>query len=115
MTEKWDQALFEEFIRLRDTLRIAKKGKDYLSVVSVGIEIIELDKSAQFLKIATPIFLKEMGEASIKLGDISSAVKYFTFAKEQLTLMNSVTEDWQKQIELINKKLEKVCNLASAK
>jgi tetratricopeptide (TPR) repeat protein len=83
MSDQWNDNLFDEFILLRDGLRAAKRDKNYQHVLSLGQQIIELDKSAQFLRIATPIFLKDMGNACVKLGDNTAAIKYFKDAIEK--------------------------------
>lgn len=108
MSDQWNDKLFEDFIQLRNALRVAKKEKDYQRVLSFGLSILELDKTAIFLKIATPIFLKDMAEACIKLGDITSAVDYLMAAKAGLKERQRNPGDWQKEIEVIDKKLEKL-------
>ncbi|AOU99191.1 hypothetical protein BI364_15730 [Acidihalobacter yilgarnensis] len=90
-------------------LRAAKKGKNYQCVLSVGESILELDKRATFLKkIATPIFQKDMAEACIKLGAVNSAIEYLLAAKAGFEERRNGSDDWQKDIELINKKLAKL-------
>ena len=101
MKAQWNQKLFEEFIRLRDALRAAKKDKNYQNVILLGLKIIDLDKTAGFLKIAIPIFLKDMAEASIKLGDTTAAINYLTVAKEKFIEQRLNPNDWQKDIEII--------------
>lgn len=108
MTGQWNNELFENFVQLRDTLRAAKREKDFQSVLSVGLSILELDKRATFLGIATPIFQKDMAEACIKLGDVSSAIEYLLAAKAGFEERMKGSGDWQKDIELINKKLAKL-------
>ncbi len=108
MSTKWSQELFDEFILLRDGLRAAKRDKNYQHVLSFGQQILELDKSAQFLRIATPIFLKDMGNACVKLGDNTAAMKYFKDAIEKFTKLKGQSEDWKKEIDVIERKLEKL-------
>jgi len=43
-----------------------------------------LDKRANVLRIAAAIFLKDIGNACIKLGDQPAALRYFIAAKESL-------------------------------
>jgi hypothetical protein len=76
MNGQWNEEIFRDFIQLRDALRAAKKEKNYQHVLSFGLNILELDKRAGFLKIATHVFLKDMAEACIKLGDTTTAVEY---------------------------------------
>jgi len=108
MTDQWSGELFESFIQLRNALRAAKKEKNYQDVLSAGLKILELDKRATFLKIATPIFQKEMAEACIKLGDVKSTIEYLRAAKAGFEERRNGPGDWQKDIELINKKLAKL-------
>lgn len=93
MSNQWNNKLFDEFILLRDGLRAAKRDKKYPQVLSLGLQILELDKSAKFLKIATPIFLKDMGNACIKLGDNAAAVKYFKDAIDKFTELKNQSND----------------------
>lgn len=108
MSTKWNQEVFTEFIRLRDALRTAKRDKNHRLVLSLGLSIIELDKTAEFLKIATYIFLKDMAEASIKLEDKNTAVGYLVAAQEKLHELREHSEEWQKIINVIDKKLTKL-------
>lgn len=108
MTGYWNDELFESFIQLRNALRAAKKEKDYQYVLSLGLNILELDKRATFLEIATPIFQKDMAEACIKLGDVNSAIEYLLAAKAGFEERRHGSCDWQKDIDLINMKLAKL-------
>lgn len=108
MNNQLDNKLFDEFILLRDRLRAANRDKDYQHVLFCGQQIIELDKSAKFLRIVTPIFLKDMGDACLRLGDTGNAVKYFIDAIEKYTELKHQSEDWQNDINAIQKKLEKL-------
>lgn len=108
MSDQWNTRLFDEFILLRDALRTAKRDKNYQHVLSLGQQILELDKSAKFLKIATPIFLKDMGSACVKLDDNVAAMKYFKDALEKFTEFKGQSEDWQNEIDVIERKLEKL-------
>ena len=108
MSNQWNDKLFDEFILLRDSLRAAKRDKNYQHVLSLGQQIFELDKSAQFLQIATPIFLKDMGNACVKLGDNTTAMKYFKDAIEKFTKLKGQSEDWKNEIDVIERKLEKL-------
>lgn len=112
MTNQWNNGLFENFVQLRSALRAAKKEKDYQCVLAVGLNILELDKRATFLKIATPIFQKDMAEACIKLGDVNSAIEYLLAAKVGFEERRNSSSDWQKDIELIDKKLAKLMSCA---
>lgn len=108
MSDQWNAKLFEEFILLRDGLRAAKRDKNHQQVLSLGQKILELDKSAKFLQIATPIFLKDTGNACVKLGDNATAVKHFKDALEKLTKLKGQSEDWENEIDGMERKLEKL-------
>lgn len=108
MTANWNDELFENFVRLRNALRTAKKDKDYQLVLSIGLTSLELDKSASFLQIETPIFHKDMADACIKLGDITSAIAHLVSARAGFEIRRHSSIDWQKNIEVIDEKLEKL-------
>lgn len=108
MSDQWNTKIFEEFILLRDNLRAAKRDKNYQHVLSLGQQILELDRSAKFLKIATPIFLKDMGNTCVKLDDNVAAMKYFKEALERFTELKGQSGDWQNEIDVIERKLEKL-------
>ena len=108
MSDQWNAKFFDEFTLLRDGLRAAKRDKNYQHVLSLGQKILELDKSAKFLQIATPIFLKDMGNACVKLGDNATAVKYFKDALEKFIKLKGQSEDWKNEIDGMERKLEKL-------
>lgn len=108
MSAPWNQECFSEYIRLRDALRSAKRDKNYQNVLSLGQRIIELDKTAGFLQIATYIFLKDMSSASLQLDDTNAAVNYLLAAKQKLLEQKERTEDWQKVIDVVERKLKKL-------
>lgn len=108
MSTKWNEEVFAEFIRLRNTLRAAKRDKNYQLVLSLGLSIIELDKTASFLGIATYIFLKDMAEASIKLGDMNAAIDYLLAAQQKLNEQAEHSAEWQQIINVIDRKLVKL-------
>lgn len=108
MNDQWNDAVFREFTRLRDALRAAKKEKDYQHVLSFGMSILDLDKRAGFLKIATHVFLKDMAEACIKLGDTTPATEYLVAALNKLKEQQTNPAEWQKDIDAINRRLEKL-------
>lgn len=108
MSNQWNNKLFDKFITLRDGLRAAKREKNYQRVLSLGQQILELDKSATFLKIMTPIFLKDMGNACLKLGDTVTAVTYFKKAIEKFGALRAQSGDWQNDIDVIQRKLDRL-------
>lgn len=108
MNDQWNDEVFREFIRLRDAVRAAKKEKNYQHVLSFGMSILDLDKRAGFLKIATHLFLKDMAEACIKLGDTTPAAEYLVAAMNKLKEQQTNPTEWQKDIETISRRLEKL-------
>ena len=68
MTNQLNNKFFESFIQLRDALRAAKREKDYQRVLSIGLSILELDKFATVLKIATPSVSKRHGRGIYQVG-----------------------------------------------
>ncbi|MGH8112864.1 MAG: hypothetical protein ACREPL_13250 [Rhodanobacteraceae bacterium] len=108
MNSKWDDGLFKRFIQLRDAFRAAKREKNYQLVLSIGQNILVLDKSASFLQIATPIFQKDMAEACTKLGDTTAAINYLLAARIGFEGLKNDKNDWQRDLDAIDKKLKKL-------
>ena len=113
MVNTWNQELFNEFTLLRDSLKSAKKMKSYAQVVTICEKIIELDSSGRFIQIMTPIFLKEIGNAHLKQGNLESALKYLKLAKDgYITYRSSAQlnkpDDWQKDITSLEKSISKL-------
>jgi hypothetical protein len=106
MTNQFNDKLFSQFIRLRDDMRKAKREKNYELVLVLGKQILQLDNTARFLKIATPIFLKDMGNACMKLGTASDAAKYFEAAVTGFLELKGQTTDWQTEVAVIERKLK---------
>jgi hypothetical protein len=108
MNRVWDERGFEDFIMLRDKLRLAKREKKYQDVIDLGIKIVEIDEYSKTLKICTPIFYKDIGEAGLKLGDTELALKYFILAKNGFLEYRISDFEWQKDIDVLDKKIEKL-------
>lgn len=49
-----------------------------------------------------------MGNACVKLGDNTAAMKHFEDAIEKLAKLKGQSEDWQNEIDIIERKLEKL-------
>jgi len=49
-----------------------------------------------------------MGDACIKLGDNNTALKYFIAAKDKFTEQKNKSGDWQKDIAVLERKIEKL-------
>jgi hypothetical protein len=108
MSDEWNWTLFSEFVRLRSQLRTAEKEKNYQEVLWLGMKIIELDKNAKFIGIVTAIFLRDMGNACVKLGDGAAAVKYLLAAKEKFIEQDNDPAHWRRDIELIDRTVRKL-------
>ena len=107
MSEEWDDELFKRFAVLRDSIKVAKREKDHARVIALGKQIIELDKIAKSLQIATPLFQRDIAKALGQLGDKAAAIEYYRSAKAGLEKMNRAG-DWSKDIEQVEKQLAKL-------
>lgn len=107
MSEKWDDELFKRFADLRDSFKAAKRAKDHARVIEIGKQIIELDKIAKSLQIATPLFQRDVAKAFAQLGDKAAAIEYYRSAMVGLTKMNR-QGDWSKDIEQVEQQLAKL-------
>jgi hypothetical protein len=108
MNYKWNEIQFKEFIQLRDSLRAAKRKRNHQEVITLGIQILQLDKNAAFLKIVTPIFLIDIGNACEQLGDNEAALKYFTDARNKVKDHESNSGSWYGDIEVIERRLKRI-------
>lgn len=104
----WDDKLFATFTQLRDEMRAATKAKNYPDVIALGKKIVALEKCAEFLGIATQIFLRDMGKASLAMGDNEAAERYFVEARRLYIQRRSRSGDWEKDIATLDKRLEKL-------
>ena len=113
MSGKFDQKVFEQWLSLRETLKVEKRDKNYSQIIKVSLQILDLDRKAKFIGIMVPIFLKEIGNAYLKLGNVSSAIEYLQLAKDGLakyraTEKLSHPDDWLKDINSLEKNILKL-------
>ena len=108
MSQAWNEKKFDEFIILRDELRLAKREKRYQDVIAFGIKIIEIDKNLKSLNICTPIFIKDMGTAFLRLGDIKSSLNCFVLARNEFIKYRESDSEWQKDIDVLERKIKKI-------
>ncbi len=105
MKHEWNGRVFDSFVKLRNDLRDAKRNKNYQNVLLLGQEILAMESSAMFLDIFFPIFLKDMGNACLKLKDFTNAKKYFLAA---ILGYKNQPGNWEKEITIIENKLRKL-------
>jgi hypothetical protein len=111
VTEIFDQKVLNEFISLRNRVRDAKRAKQYSEVIVLCVAVLEIDNRARFLKILTPLFLKHIGDAYLKLQEQTKALEFFTLARDgylnlRKTQKLNRPDDWLKDIEILEKKIE---------
>lgn len=104
---------FDRWLQLRTSLKEAKRKKDYLEVINIAENIIQLDKIAKPIGIMIPIFYKEIGEAYYKLGNMEQSYIYFQqsitgFNEYRLTHQLNKPEDWIKEISILTNKVMKI-------
>ena len=95
---------------MRDTLREAKREGRYTTILAVGAEILSFDREAPGLGIALYVFLKDMAQASEKLGDIAGAIEHLTHARADVIQRNATRCDdsWTRELGVIDRKLERL-------
>ncbi len=113
---KLNEKLFNKWITLREQYRYSKKDKDYNTIISISEQIIELDKTAKFIKIMVPLFHKDIGEANMKKGNTEEGKKSFQLAVDgfkQYRNDNRLNkpDDWLKDIEKLERKIKKIDEL----
>jgi hypothetical protein len=110
MAAGWNQAQFDQFIEMRDTLREAKREGRHSTVLAVGAEIVSFEKEAPAIGIVLYVFLKDMAQASEKLGDNSSAMEHLANAQADVTKRGAGRFDdaWQRELGIIERKIEKL-------
>ncbi|MHC8382665.1 hypothetical protein [Pseudomonas sp. LB3P14] len=113
MSASFNQKIFDRWQELRKALKEYKGAKDYDQVIEVASKIIVLDKEAKFIRIMTPLFYKEIGTACEKLGESDKAVENYRLAVEGFNRYRESNElnkpdDWLKDIQSLNKKIERL-------
>ena len=79
---EWNDALFKQWLDLRNAFKANKKIKNWSNVINIGNAIIQLDSQAKFIGIMVPIFYKEIANAYEKLCDISNAIEFYSLARD---------------------------------
>lgn len=109
----FDQKKFDHWQALRSSFKEAKKEKDFEKVIRICKEIITLDAEAAFICIMKPLFYKEIGSAYLKLDNKELAANNLETARDEFINYRKTNplnkpDDWLKDIEALNKKIEKL-------
>lgn len=113
MANHFNQKKFNQWQELRKQFKDAKLNKNLDQVIKLSKEIVELDQTAKFICIMTPLFYKEIGSAYEKLGDPTNAVESYRQARDGFVEYRKSNElnkpdDWLKDIQMLDKKIEKL-------
>lgn len=115
MPNNWDDKLFQKWLDLREEFRTQKKNKDWIPVIKVCNEIIDLDLKAKFIGIMIPIFHREIARAYQYLNNFSEAIKFYSLSKEGFLKHRkekalNKPDDWLIDISKIDKKISTLKN-----
>lgn len=113
MSNKWNDAIFQEWQIVRKEFHDNKKAKNWTKVIENCNTIITLDSKAKFIGIMLPIFYKEMANAYEMIDDITNAISYYRIAKKEFQEYRakrqlSTPSDWLNDIDKIDRKLTKL-------
>jgi hypothetical protein len=113
MSKQWDDKKFEEWLSLREQFQDAKRSKNYDQTIKVGLSILSFEKTAKFIGIMTPLFHRDLGNAYLKNDNTVKALEHyrtahFEFIEYRKTQKLSKPNDWLKDIETLNKKINKI-------
>jgi len=107
MNEPWNQKLFDEFRTVRDAMRDAKREKDHSQVITLGRRIVQIDQEMPGLGIALGIFMRDMGDAYVELGQKADAMVYYRGAVSAFKKAKKAKpDDWEKDIARLEKKMQ---------
>ena len=67
--DEWNDKLFDQWIKLRENFRLAKKNKEYQRMIDIGKQIIKLDSKAKFIGITTELFENDITKATGKINN----------------------------------------------
>lgn len=114
MSNKWNDALFQEWLCIRKNFNDNKKAKNWEKVIEDCAAIIELDSKAKFIGIMLPIFYREIANAYEKINEVTNAIDYYRCSKDaflEYRANKSLKDpsDWLSDIDKIDKKLAKLC------
>ncbi len=113
MSNKWNDAIFQEWQVIRKEFNDNKKAKNWTKVIENCSTIIKLDSKAKFIGIMLPIFYKEMANAYEMIDDKSNAINYYRIAKNEFIEFRAkrplkTPSDWLNDIDKIDRKLSKL-------
>jgi len=109
-SEEWNEKKFQDWLKLRDDFRSAKKEKNFGKIIDIGKSIIEL-ASEKSIGIFTPLFEKEIADAYIKLNKKGEALIHYKIALtgyNEDRKKNKKENSWLKEIERLAGKIEKL-------
>jgi hypothetical protein len=110
---EWNQAPFDQWLRLREKFKSLKKQKRYDDYIATGQEIIELARRAKFLGIMVPLFQYDLAKANEMLGKPDEAERYYAEARKGLVRIRQEErlahpDDWLAEIERIDRAVQKI-------
>jgi hypothetical protein len=113
MGKDWDQRLFDEWLSLREQFRDAKRNKEYVKTIDLCMAILALNKRAKFIRVMTPLFHKEIGNAYLRLTDYPNALRHLQNAKDDFVEYRKNNElrhpdDWLKDISSLERRIRKI-------
>ena len=107
---------FEQWLKLRDCHRFAKREKDYRKVINTGKDILKLSKKSPEIRIVDALFLHDIADAHIKLGNKQFAIKYLKEAIRAFEIYRATSrlrssDDFLIDVERLKKKLNKIISV----
>jgi hypothetical protein len=111
MPQDWNENLFQEWIKLRESFKANKRQKNWGSVINICEEIIQLDSKAKFIHIMTPLFYKELANAYEKINDIDNSLRFYEISRGLFIDYRSNNKlknpnDWIDEITKIEKRMD---------
>ena len=108
-----DDKHIEQWLKLREKFRAAKKSKDYSKVITYSLNIIDLSQKAPFIGIFVPSFEYDIAELYNKLGDKENALKYYEASKQSFISYRATNplhkpDDYLSDIARIDKRIQKL-------
>lgn len=91
----------------------ANKGKDLLSVIEIGLAIIDFAPTAPDLQVCIPIFHKRVANAYLKQGKPTAALNHFYLARDGFLAIRAQARmsnqgDWLDEIALLERARKKL-------
>ena len=69
-TQEWNEKLSRKWLKLRETVKVNKKEKNWVRLINTCEEIIQLDSQARIIGIMTPFLKSSSVLASVILVQI---------------------------------------------